>query len=201
MNESNEVQNIFFFWKKKQLKKLREFIKSEKISWLLGEFWDFTTFSCNILGGLPKLCINGKIAYYPGTLNNQFLMIVSIGWFQIFIWEMVVWDSRIICILVGALDQPSWSSNTVFWHVPSNVFPGSPSGPLQKNMGFSPKTVFFSMESFHHPKLVTLVWLVGLTFLGIYFETTLAPNKKVSAASKYPDRQMMQLVVKMYTKP
>ena len=25
----------------------------------------------------------------PGTLNNNFLMVVSIGWFQIFTWEMV----------------------------------------------------------------------------------------------------------------
>ena len=26
----------------------------------------------------------------PGTLNNQFFMVVSIGWFKIFTWEMVV---------------------------------------------------------------------------------------------------------------
>ena len=31
-----------------------------------------------------------KTWYLPGTLNNQLFMVVSIGWFKIFTWEMVV---------------------------------------------------------------------------------------------------------------
>ena len=50
---------------------------------------------------VPRLELN------PGTLSNQCLILVSIGWFQIITWKMgvspnihlklVVWGSRIIC--------------------------------------------------------------------------------------------------------
>ena len=39
---------------------------------------------------------NTRIIFIPGTLNNHFLMVVSIGWFQIFTWEIVVWPHIVL---------------------------------------------------------------------------------------------------------
>ncbi len=50
--------------------------------------------SCKIIhpgrltAGTWKWCFFFR--WCPGTLNNQFFMVVSIGWFKIFTWEMVV---------------------------------------------------------------------------------------------------------------
>ncbi len=38
---------------------------------------------------VPYMWVFFQFPQQPGTLNNQFFMVVSIGWFKIFTWEMV----------------------------------------------------------------------------------------------------------------
>ena len=72
--------------------------------------------------------------YIPGTWNNHFFMVVSIGWFQTFTWKMVV--SPNIRLKNGCLEFQVWvtplllSSLTTQWNI-------SPTGnsitPWKKN--------------------------------------------------------------------